>query len=82
MLQMNYYDEDLSYRAPAKFCAYCVDDFSASALNADLLIHYGHGCLITIDCTKLLQDAQSSISFISILQLTSSYDNEHGKIRK
>ncbi|XP_043717429.1 2-(3-amino-3-carboxypropyl)histidine synthase subunit 1 [Telopea speciosissima] len=33
--------------------ACCVDDFSATALNADLLIHYGHSCLIPIDATKV-----------------------------
>ncbi|CAH8353934.1 unnamed protein product [Eruca vesicaria subsp. sativa] len=29
--------------------ACCVDDFSASALGADLLIHYGHSCLVPVD---------------------------------
>lgn len=33
--------------------ACCVDDFSASALNADLLIHYGHSCLVPIDSTTI-----------------------------
>ncbi|KAJ4897460.1 diphthamide synthesis DPH2 family protein [Raphanus sativus] len=33
--------------------ACCVDDFSASALGADLLIHYGHSCLVPIDSTKI-----------------------------
>ncbi|XP_033333450.2 diphthamide biosynthesis 1 [Megalopta genalis] len=31
--------------------ACCVDDFTAKALNADFLIHYGHSCLIPIDQT-------------------------------
>ncbi|KEG13809.1 putative diphthamide synthesis protein [Trypanosoma grayi] len=31
--------------------ACCVDDFSATALGCDFLIHYGHSCLISIkDC--------------------------------
>ncbi|KAF2309411.1 hypothetical protein GH714_002096 [Hevea brasiliensis] len=30
-----------------------VDDLSALALGADLLIHYGHSCLVTIDATKV-----------------------------
>lgn len=31
--------------------ACCVDDFSASALGCDFLVHYGHSCLISIkDC--------------------------------
>ncbi|KAI3890879.1 hypothetical protein MKW92_053270 [Papaver armeniacum] len=33
--------------------ACCVDDFSATALGADLLIHYGHSCLVPIDTTKI-----------------------------
>lgn len=31
--------------------ACCVDDLSASALGADLLIHYGHSCLVPVDST-------------------------------
>ncbi|GAV81152.1 Diphthamide_syn domain-containing protein [Cephalotus follicularis] len=33
--------------------ACCVDDLAATALNADLLIHYGHSCLVPIDSTKI-----------------------------
>ncbi|XP_050211087.1 2-(3-amino-3-carboxypropyl)histidine synthase subunit 1 [Mercurialis annua] len=33
--------------------ACCVDDFSALALGCDLLIHYGHSCLVPIDNTKI-----------------------------
>ncbi|OAY31907.1 2-(3-amino-3-carboxypropyl)histidine synthase subunit 1 [Manihot esculenta] len=33
--------------------ACCVDDLSALALGADLLIHYGHSCLVPIDATKV-----------------------------
>ncbi|XP_061376223.1 uncharacterized protein LOC133318245 [Gastrolobium bilobum] len=33
--------------------ACCVDDFSAIALGADLLIHYGHSCLVPIDSTTI-----------------------------
>jgi len=29
--------------------ACCVDDFSARALGADIMIHYGHSCLGKID---------------------------------
>ncbi|XP_076248186.1 diphthamide biosynthesis 1 isoform X2 [Calliopsis andreniformis] len=31
--------------------ACCIDDYTAKALNADFLIHYGHSCLIPIDQT-------------------------------
>ncbi|XP_075651179.1 2-(3-amino-3-carboxypropyl)histidine synthase subunit 1 [Castanea sativa] len=33
--------------------ACCVDDLAASALGADLLIHYGHSCLVPIDSTSI-----------------------------
>lgn len=31
--------------------ACCVDDFSAKAMGAQLMIHYGHSCLVPIDKT-------------------------------
>lgn len=33
--------------------ACCIDDLSAYALNADLLIHYGHSCLVPVDFTRI-----------------------------
>ena len=33
------------------FGACCVDDFSAKALGADFLVHYGHSCLVPVDIT-------------------------------
>lgn len=33
--------------------ACCVDDFAAAALSADLLIHYGHSCLVPVDLTSV-----------------------------
>jgi len=32
--------------------ACCVDDFGARALGCQLLIHYGHSCLVPVDVTK------------------------------
>lgn len=32
--------------------ACCIDDFTALALGVDLLVHYGHSCLIPIDQTS------------------------------
>ena len=31
--------------------ACCIDDFTASSLGADFLIHYGHSCLVPVDET-------------------------------
>jgi diphthamide biosynthesis enzyme Dph1/Dph2-like protein len=33
--------------------ACCIDDFSASALGADFLVHYGHSCLVPVSVTKV-----------------------------
>ncbi|CAL8464545.1 g4080 [Coccomyxa elongata] len=33
--------------------ACCVDDYSARALKADLLVHYGHSCLVPVDVTTI-----------------------------
>eukprot|EP00951_Prasinocladus_malaysianus_P026011 scaffold229473_cov36-Prasinocladus_malaysianus.AAC.1 len=35
------------------FGACCVDDLSAEALGADLLVHYGHSCLVPLDVTAV-----------------------------
>ncbi|KAF8062673.1 dph1 [Scenedesmus sp. PABB004] len=35
------------------FGACCVDDLSAAALGADLLVHYGHSCLVPLDVTVI-----------------------------
>lgn len=32
--------------------ACCVDDFTAKAIGVDLLVHYGHSCLIPVDQTE------------------------------
>lgn len=31
--------------------ACCVDDYTARALGADFMIHYGHSCLVPVDQT-------------------------------
>lgn len=33
--------------------ACCVDDFTALALGCDMLIHYGHSCLVPVDQTRI-----------------------------
>lgn len=35
--------------------ACCVDDYTARALGADFMVHYGHSCLVPIDVTKGLK---------------------------
>lgn len=33
--------------------ACCVDDYTATALGCDMLVHYGHSCLVPVDHTKI-----------------------------
>jgi 2-(3-amino-3-carboxypropyl)histidine synthase len=33
--------------------ACCIDDYTARALNCDLLVHYAHSCLIPVSTTKI-----------------------------
>lgn len=35
--------------------ACCVDDFTARALGADLMVHYGHSCLSKYQVPTLLE---------------------------
>ncbi|CAH1801706.1 unnamed protein product [Owenia fusiformis] len=35
--------------------ACCVDDFTARALGCDIMVHYGHSCLVPIDRTEGIQ---------------------------
>ena len=36
--------------------ACCIDDLTAKALGVELLVHYGHCCLIPIDQTSAIKD--------------------------
>ena len=33
--------------------ACCVDDYTATALGADFMVHYGHSCLVPVDTTRV-----------------------------
>ena len=35
--------------ADVTYGACCVDDYSARALGCELMVHYGHSCLVPID---------------------------------
>lgn len=48
--------------------ACCVDDFTAKALGADLMIHYGHSCLVPVTTTAI----KMLYVFVDI-----KIDNEH-----
>lgn len=39
--------------ADVTYGACCIDDFTAWKLGAQLLIHYGHSCLVPISATKI-----------------------------
>lgn len=45
-------DADTVIMGDVTYGACCIDDFTAKALGADLLVHYGHSCLIPVDQTE------------------------------
>lgn len=45
---------DIIVMGDVTYGACCVDDFSAKAMGADLLVHYGHSCLIPVDSISFL----------------------------
>lgn len=45
-------DADTVIMGDVTYGACCIDDYTAKALGADLLVHYGHSCLIPIDQTS------------------------------
>ncbi|CAF2512516.1 unnamed protein product [Rotaria sp. Silwood2] len=46
-----YTNVDIVIMGDVAYGACCIDDHGARALNCDLLIHYGHSCLVPIDET-------------------------------
>lgn len=46
---------DVVILADVTYGACCVDDFTAKALNVDLLVHYGHSCLIPVDTMQNIE---------------------------
>ncbi|XP_077995593.1 2-(3-amino-3-carboxypropyl)histidine synthase subunit 1-like [Glandiceps talaboti] len=45
-------DADTLIMGDVTYGACCVDDYTAKALGADFMVHYGHSCLIPIDATE------------------------------
>lgn len=45
-------DADTLIMGDVTYGACCVDDFTARALGADLMVHYGHSCLVPINITS------------------------------
>lgn len=45
-------DADTVIMGDVTYGACCVDDYTAKALEVDLLVHYGHSCLIPVDQTS------------------------------
>lgn len=48
-------DADTVIMGDVTYGACCIDDFTALALGVDLLVHYGHSCLIPIDQTNSIK---------------------------
>jgi diphthamide biosynthesis enzyme Dph1/Dph2-like protein len=52
-------DADTLIMGDVTYGACCVDDYSARALGADIMIHYGHSCLGKIFSEFLNQTGHS-----------------------
>jgi 2-(3-amino-3-carboxypropyl)histidine synthase len=48
------------------FGACCVDDLGAAALGVDLLVHYGHSCLVPVDVTAAASGVRVLYVFVQI----------------
>ncbi|VDM01411.1 unnamed protein product [Schistocephalus solidus] len=47
-------DVDIVILGDVSYGACCIDDFSARALGVDLLVHYGHSCLVPLESPSIL----------------------------
>ena len=45
--------EDVLIMGDVTYGACCVDDYSAVALGCDMLVHYGHSCLVPVNKTNI-----------------------------
>lgn len=45
--------EDCFVLGDVTYGACCVDDYSATALGAQFLVHYGHSCLVPVDVSQI-----------------------------
>ena len=44
-LDFRFTDADTLIMGDVTYGACCIDDYTAKALGADLMVHYGHSCL-------------------------------------
>lgn len=45
--------DDIVIMGDVTYGACCVDDYTAEALGCDLLVHYGHSCLVPVDQCRI-----------------------------
>ena len=62
---------DMLIMGDVTYGACCVDDYTARALGCDLLVHYGHSCLVPID-----QTGRDGIKTLYVF-VTIGVDTEH-----
>ena len=48
-----YANAEILILSDVTYGACCIDDYTASILGAELLVHYGHSCLVPINVTKI-----------------------------
>jgi 2-(3-amino-3-carboxypropyl)histidine synthase len=75
--------EEVVIMGDVTYGACCIDDFTAHSLGVDLLVHYGHSCLVPIDRTSSVKvlyvfvDIKIDVlHFIETIQLNFSNDKK------
>jgi len=64
--------------ADVTYGACCVDDFAARALGCELLVHYGHSCLVPVDVTsKSPSEQEAGTTQVMYVFVDVNFDVEH-----
>ncbi|KAL9247964.1 hypothetical protein vseg_021333 [Gypsophila vaccaria] len=76
---------DVFVLADVTYGACCVDDLSASSLSADILVHYGHSCLVPVDetvvpCLYVFVDIAIDVSKMCDSVVSSSLAFSSGRV--
>lgn len=51
-IQINKIDVEIIIMGDVTYGACCVDDIASDLMDCDLLVHYGHSCLVPITQTR------------------------------
>ena len=58
--------EDIIILGDVTYGACCIEDYKASLLDCDFLVHYGHSCLVPVDVTTAATSVRCMYVFVEI----------------